>query len=234
MLQLTFLICALVGLNFLSNTLNKKLFGIIYVLTKKRNLSTYIFSLLFFPGTFLHEAAHFLTALILLVPVGDMELVPKIEEGRIKLGQVAIAKTDPIRRFVIGMAPFIWGVFILVTMTYLWSAGVIGGYIWGNTLYFYVLFQVANTMFTSREDMRGAIEFFAILVIFIFAVFLTGIVDRMLLSVDGEFLTGLLSAVGLTNLLLMAPIVLDVIIILVIVLLERLLGFKISIVNNKR
>src|SRR3990167_10497015 len=68
-----------------------------------------LFSILFFPGTLLHELAHWFAAKLLFVHTSGMEFLPQIEGDSIKLGSVSIAKTDPIRRLLIGVTPVLVG-----------------------------------------------------------------------------------------------------------------------------
>src|SRR3989344_7337481 len=100
MIYIIILFAELVILYFLSKRLTQDLFNFIYGLTKKRNLAIYILAVLFLPGTFIHEISHFLTALFLFVPVGEVEFLPEIQgSDSLKMGSVAIGKTDPIRKF---------------------------------------------------------------------------------------------------------------------------------------
>src|SRR3990167_9762947 len=69
--------------------------------------------LLFFPGVIIHELSHFLVSELLFVKTFHMELWPKLEHGRIKMGSVQIQQTDIIRRLLIGVAPIIVGVSFL-------------------------------------------------------------------------------------------------------------------------
>ena len=75
-----------------------------YFLTGSEKAAVILFSILFFPGTLIHELAHWLMAKLLFVPTSSMEFIPQIQGGSIKLGSVSIAKTDPLRRLLIGVA----------------------------------------------------------------------------------------------------------------------------------
>jgi hypothetical protein len=93
------------------------------------------------------------------VPVGKLELAPKWEEGQIRLGSVSIAKTDFVRRFMIGVAPLIMGLLIIFGLL----AGVLGGDLaqkwWVYLLVSGMIFEVGNMMFVSRKDLERAWEF---------------------------------------------------------------------------
>lgn len=125
------------------------------MVTRSHTASIYILALLFFPGVLIHELGHFFMASILFVPTGEIEFLPKVQEGGIKLGSVAIAQTDPFRRFLIGVAPVLSGVGILLLASYylhsLWPIT------WQTWLFIYILFEIGNTMFSSKKDLEGAI-----------------------------------------------------------------------------
>lgn len=125
----------------------------------------YLFAILFLPGTFIHEISHFLAALFLLVPVGKLKLIPEFKEDGegIDLGSVSIAKTDPLRRFLIGVAPFTFGIFLIFAILFLITTDRFVTSWWGNVLAGILIFETANSMFVSKKDLDGA----AILLIFI-------------------------------------------------------------------
>ena len=105
MSSLFFVLVELVILSLLTRRLHQHISQAVFRITKNQKTTMYVLAILFLPGTFIHEVAHFLTALVLLVPVGQPEFLPEAIEGnKIKLGSVPIAKTDPLRRFLIGIA----------------------------------------------------------------------------------------------------------------------------------
>ena len=138
-------------------------------------MSINFLSFLFLPGIIIHELSHMLIAVILFVPVGDMEFTPKKSDNGLKLGSVEIAKTDPIRRSIIGFAPVFVGLIIILGIVYLFTSNILffkdkEVYIFAVAVagFIYLLFAVSNTMFSSRADMEGTIEILiALLVIFI-------------------------------------------------------------------
>ncbi|MBI2028659.1 MAG: hypothetical protein HYT07_03545 [Candidatus Levybacteria bacterium] len=141
-----------------------------------RFLSIQILSFIFLPGVIIHELSHMLVASVLFVRVGDMEFSPKITEGKLKLGSVAIAKTDPVRRAIIGFAPVFTGVLIILGIIYFFSNSFL--LFQENQIYMtvfmvlaiiYILFAISNTMFSSRSDMEGTLELIIVFLV-IFAV----------------------------------------------------------------
>jgi len=121
---------------------------------KKTAITINLLSFLFLPGIILHELSHFLIASILFVPTGEIEFFPEVHGNQVKMGSVAIALTDPFRRFLIGVAPVIIGIGIMFAASSYISASLFSIQ---NLLLFYVIFQISNTMFSSSKDMEGAL-----------------------------------------------------------------------------
>lgn len=222
MIYLALIILEITILYYLSRKLVAEIYGFLYQVTKRRSWTIYLYSALFLPGTFIHEISHFLAALFLLVPVGKLELLPNIEkDGGFKLGSVAIAKTDPLRRFLIGVAPLIFGLSIIFSLTYFASTGGIINTWWGNVLTGILIFQVANSMFASKKDLEGAI-YLIIIIAFIIILFLiigvripVNISDYSLCNKSTEILKN-------AGLFLSIPIIIDTTVLFIF----RKLGFK--------
>lgn len=175
----------------------------------------YLFAVTFLPGTFIHEISHFLAALFLLVPVGKLELTPKFkEEGSgFELGSVAIAKTDPLRRFLIGIAPLVFGLTIILLIVYLITTGRFINAWWANILAGYIIFQVANSMFSSKKDLEGAIIIFIFLIIVFIILVLLGINIPFELK-DLGLSPETTEIIKKANLFLLVPIVIDFLVLL--------------------
>ena len=77
-----------------------------------------IISLLFLPGTIIHETAHFITALFLILPVKSMTVFPRWDDNEIKLGEVLFIKKDSLRAILVGIAPVFFGIGILFSLFY--------------------------------------------------------------------------------------------------------------------
>lgn len=142
----------------LSRVLTQELSFLLYRLTHSKRFTVYCMAFLFFPGTVIHEMSHFLAASVLFVGTGRIDLLPKMEGDTVKLGSVEIAKTDPARRFFIGAAPFLLGTAIIVSVLFYMeqnsffnSPGMIG-------ITAYVLFEIGNTMYSSKKDREGTLE----------------------------------------------------------------------------
>lgn len=117
-----------------------------------------LYSLLVLPGTIIHELSHWLMAEILQVKTGEIIILPELrgqsESGSERLGSVATERSDPIRGFLIGLAPFITGMIILIVLARLLQVGwgVYPG--WQLTLLIYGIMVTGNSMLISKEDRR--------------------------------------------------------------------------------
>jgi hypothetical protein len=148
------------------------------LITRNPKLAILFFSLVFLPGVFLHELSHFLSAKLLRVRTGRFSIFPKdLEDGRLQLGFVEIAETDPVRESLIGAAPLLAGSMFVayaglshLGLDAIWVALVkqglgegIGEFfalfdrpdVW---LWLYLALAVSSTMFPSSSDRRPIIK----------------------------------------------------------------------------
>jgi len=213
MLYIAILILEIFILFLLSQKVHKRLGMFFLKITRNQKITVYILAILFLPGTFIHEIAHFLMALLMLVPVGNLELIPKIEADGIKLGSVSIAKTDPLRRFLIGVAPLILGMTIILSMIYIFDAKDILNSMPIVALTIYAIFTIGNTMFSSKRDLEGSwiLLVFLLFIILLFWIFKITPPDfnSLILNLDFTYLKTVLYY-------LLVPILLDVLSLVVI------------------
>lgn len=172
----------------------------LYRLFKNINL---IFFLLL-PGIFLHEFSHILSAQLLQVKTGALNLKPEFKDGRLTLGSAQIAQTDPFRLTLIGLAPFIAGVAVLWLLIKFNPGG------WWQILFWYLEFTVANTLFSSPSDLQSA-GIPLILILILLGVFkLTNLnLPITLLPYLTNFFSSLVAIFGYTliiNLILLLPL----------------------------
>lgn len=219
-------ILEIVCLFFLSQILTKSLSGAFLILTKNQKLAVSLMAVLFFPGVVVHELSHLITAGIFFVPTGEIEFLPKVMGDTVKLGSVSIAKTDPIRRAIIGFAPVIAGLFIIFGIAYyltsfsslesvfgrFWTSQNDGLFRWINFLVniiaFYLLFAVANTMFSSKKDLEGTIELLIVIVIIFIAFYAIGV--RANVSIPSIFIDKASELAKQIALFLLAPLAIDI------------------------
>lgn len=144
-------------LYFLSNKVSVLFSGFLYSLTRNKNITVNLLALLFLPGTILHEIAHWVAAKALFVPVGKISLRTKFTSDGVILGSVSMEKTDPLRRLIIGTAPVFMGVGIITGSLYFASKNNLLNNYWSILLLALVVFEIGNTMFSSKKDMEGTI-----------------------------------------------------------------------------
>ena len=175
------LVVEFILLSFVSNTLTKTFFRLLYRIARSEVVATSIISLILFPGTVVHELSHLFTAEILGVRTGNLSLVPKnIPGGQIETGSVAIGSTGPFRRTLIGIAPLLVGTGVITVLSYFfverfqpmilvgsWDAFMDWNVILELVFYYYAIGSISNSMFSSKPDMRGSIPVFLTLTIII-------------------------------------------------------------------
>jgi hypothetical protein len=198
---------------FLSRFFNRSLLKLLYGISKDRSIAINLLTILLLPGTMIHEVAHALVAGLLLVPVGEIEIFPKVEEDKILLGSVQVGTTDPLRRLIIGGAPLLLGTGIIISILY-WALNTLNSATpwWVVAAVVVLIFQISNTMFSSDKDMEGALAFIGAILTFVFIVFLaayfTGFLSYLsfLQSINFPDLTQFFKKV---DLILVIPLLLD-------------------------
>jgi hypothetical protein len=172
---LLWLLLMLGPLLFFQRRLPHEIQVFVLLLLRRADLAVALFSLLFFPGVFLHEASHYLMAKILGVPTGKVSLIPQSLDGnRLRLGFVETGKTDLLRDSLIGMAPLLSGGAVVaylgivrLSLLSVWD-GLAGGSLENALqaltvsfnvpdfwLWFYLMVAVSSTMFPSASDRRA-------------------------------------------------------------------------------
>lgn len=203
-------------LYFLSHNVTMLFSRFFYRLTRNKKLTINLLALLFLPGTILHEIAHWLTAAVLFVPVGDMSILPKLTSEGVILGSVSMGKTDPLRRLLIGTAPVFFGIGIIVGALYFTSKYNLLNNNWIILLLAWVVFEIGNTMFSSKKDMEGTIELLLVVI------FLGGVCYLLGLRIQISAIMAFLSQPFVTvvfqkgSVYLLLPIIVDAIFISVL------------------
>jgi hypothetical protein len=149
--------------------------AIFLLLTKRVDLSIYLFSIIFLPGVFLHEVSHFLAARLLRVPTGRFSIFPRpLPGGKLQLGYVETYKTDIFRDALIGVAPLIAGMTVIATIAF-YQFGLLPvinpldnpdvniswaliANIFNQSdfwIWFYIIFVISSTMYPSASDRRS-------------------------------------------------------------------------------
>ncbi len=222
MLIIALIILQLVLLFLSSRQLQGQMSGLFLHITRRQKPAIWLMALTFLPGTVIHELSHYLVARILLVKASAPHLWPKIEHDRIVMGHVMVPKVDPIRMFLIGIAPFIVGLAILGSMLWFgythqwWTAA----WYW-QAILGYAIFQISNSLFLSGADLKQMIRLVLILLIIAALTYLLGF--RLQANQLPAVIDQYQQLLTMASLLLAIPIVLNVVIITIFAILTRLL-----------
>ncbi len=177
-MDLTYLWVMLLTLGLLlllQRGLHREIQALLLVITRRADVAVTLFSILFLPGILLHEGSHYLAARLLGVRTGRFSILPRpLGDGRLQLGFVETARTDPLRETLIGAAPLLaGGAFVayagLVQLGLLSAWEQLGGGAPGALiaafrqaysatdfwLWFYLTLTVSSTMMPSASDRRA-------------------------------------------------------------------------------
>ncbi len=157
--MLGLVVLQIILLSLLRNRLVFEFQSVSLLLFGNTRIGLWFYTILFLPGTVIHELSHWIVAEILQVQTGAITIFPDFEAenhvDRQRLGSVATAKSDPFRGFLIGIAPFVTGTLALFVLSSLLRDGWNAGWIWWKLgLIIYGLIVVASSMLISREDRR--------------------------------------------------------------------------------
>ena len=172
-------LATLVGLLFLQRVLHREIQAVFLISTRNPGITMGAFSLIFFPGVFLHELSHLLVAKLLGVRTGKFSLIPEpLPDGRLQLGYVEAAQSDIFRDSLVGAAPLITGTlfvaFAAIDRLHLlvmwdtlrtgqWSLFILGLQTLPSIpdfwLWFYLTFAVSSTMMPSESDRHAWLPF---------------------------------------------------------------------------
>ena len=207
-----------------SRFIYRALYLFFYKILKNRNAAAVPVFILFMPGVFIHELAHFLAAEILQVKVYDFEVSPKIEGGMLRMGSVQVAKSDIIRRALIGVAPVLAGIGVLFCVLYLYINSTDFSNIFSSSsdiiksvLVIWVAFFTTNTMFSSKKDIEGLRELLLALTFLGIVAAVTAIIlkfnfwDPVFIFMNSSGVVGIL---GTLTLLFLVPVVINLVVFL--------------------
>lgn len=146
-------------LAFFAHKTTSQLFTIIYRIVRSQKIALYIICFFYLPGTFLHEVAHLLTGTLLFLKVTRFTIIPVVERTPagfgVKLGSVTYIQRDPLRGFLVGIAPIFFGVLFFYFLPQLFAE--FGSNLIGRILVGYGAFVVASTMVSSKQDLREGV-----------------------------------------------------------------------------
>lgn len=216
------------------------IFTFLMLLFPSRAVAVALISAFLFPGTIIHELSHLFTAEILGVKAGKLDLVPdNIQKPEVVTGTVSIAKTDRVRKTIIGLSPLFSGLILVTSASYFLSLSVgetlqafeLGNLFAHPSLYVticgvYLIFAISNSMFPSHIDLKGTPIVIAGLIVLSIILYLLGI--RIILSGEALFFSNkiLYALVQSLGLVVALNSVVLVILKLNIRIMTRLLGIR--------
>jgi len=161
---------------FLSHLVLQKAYDVLRRIGNKR-LVVGILSILYEPGTIVHELSHYFVALLLNMHPQEVSIFPSIEGDKIRLGYVLYQKNkgDFIRPILVGIAPFFGAMIVLLLIVY--SNQFPGTHLWQTLTFGYCILAITANMFSSKRDLIDVgylipLTFFIIFLFFIFPVHL--------------------------------------------------------------
>jgi hypothetical protein len=205
------LVITLSPLFFMKRWINRHIQGLSLLLLGDNEAAMLLYFVLLLPGILIHELSHWLSAKLLGVRTGKISLWPSRRRGKqMRMGSVRIARTDPFRASLIGVAPLISGsLAILIIGQLILGLGDLGQVLlsgewapfWESLLahlqtsdfwlWLYLIFAVSNAMLpseTDREPWRPVLLFVGLVALFSY---LTGWVRQVPEVLATASLTGL-------------------------------------------
>jgi hypothetical protein len=169
-LFLTFLL-----LLFLKRWISQHLQGVVLLLSHSEDAASLVYFVLLLPGVVLHEGSHWLMAKLLRVRTGKLTIgLNQKRGGQVEMGSVRVARADPVRSSLIGLAPLVGGS-LAIFLIGRWALGIealaqafqsgdgarIAAELRGALhvpdfwLWLYLIFAISNAMLPSASDRRS-------------------------------------------------------------------------------
>lgn len=159
--------------------------AVFLLLSRRIDIVSILFSILFLPGVILHEFSHFIAARLVGVRTGKFSVVPRnLGNGKMQLGYVETASSDVFRDSLIGAAPLLLGGILIIYIAqarlgihnFPYTPGSLNSDsiidfmktllkapdFW---LWFYLLFTISSTMLPSASDRRAWLPLSGIVVL---------------------------------------------------------------------
>ncbi|MBI3914616.1 MAG: hypothetical protein HY327_10595 [Chloroflexi bacterium] len=199
----------------LQQWLHRHIQGVGLALTGNAGCATRLLFYLLLPGILVHEGSHFLAAKILLVKTTGVSIgVARTTKKNVSLGSVNVARSDPLRESLIGIAPFVVGIGAI------WLIAGIGFDLWPGQglnldkfirsvmqyardwttwLGVYLIFAVSTSMIPSesdREPWGPVLTFIGALVAILFLLGWTPAVPPRVIESARQFIDALNFALG--------------------------------------
>lgn len=160
-MPLLFVLLSLLALLLTKKKMTADFSRFIHHLGGNQHTAIVIWSLIFLPGTLIHEVSHFLIAALTGARTGKIEIFPEYleDDSHVALGSVQTQKLNPIQGFLVGIAPFISGMALLIWLASLFQTSFAAKDIWLLLLEGYLFFTIANSFFPSWPDIKQTLPF---------------------------------------------------------------------------
>ncbi len=156
------LLGTLAGLWLLAGSLAARLQVLVLVVTRSPHSASIAYDLVVFPGVVVHEAAHLLAAFVLRVRILRADLFRFRRAGDSRQGEVIVERVDPLRMSMIGTAPLLLGIPLVLWLLSMLPVPPLGlqwdvvpGRVSREPLHWiglYLVWAISNTMFPSSSD----------------------------------------------------------------------------------
>ncbi|OGD83028.1 hypothetical protein A2572_01045 [Candidatus Collierbacteria bacterium RIFOXYD1_FULL_40_9] len=157
-----YLLLSLTALYYSGRVLLFQLTHLIHRVGGDRRFLIIIWSLIFLPGTIIHELSHFFMAILVGARTGKIEVFPEFldtenPDGGVALGSVQTPKLNIIQGVLVGLAPALTGLGLLVWLGSLILQSYNLATYQNLAFQIYLFFTVSNSFFPSRTDLNHAI-----------------------------------------------------------------------------
>jgi hypothetical protein len=152
----------------LQQWLHRHIQGFALMVTGNPGCAIRLLFYLLLPGVMLHEGSHYIVAKLLLVRTNGIRVgVGRARKRQISLGSVNVARSDPVRESLIGVAPFVVGIGAIwmlaafgfdlypnsgLTVQEMFERVAAYTYDWTTWLDLYLVFAVSTAMIPSESD----------------------------------------------------------------------------------
>jgi hypothetical protein len=162
---------ALLALAWLSRHVSLQIQQVVYNLTGSMHSAVAVYFLVLLPGIFVHEASHWVVALVLGLEPGRFTVWPKVRGTMIGLGSVTAKRGGMVLDSLVGMAPLVAGTLLVGLLARIWLGGALvdatlasgGVAAWVEVvrsaflrpdapIWAYLIFTIANGMMPSAPD----------------------------------------------------------------------------------
>ncbi len=217
-LQLAIFFIQIVVLFFISRVMIQELYFFLLRLLKSKNTVFGLLAFIFFPGTVIHEISHFFMATVLFLPVHEIKIIPSWEGNHLTLGRVVYEKRDVFRGILVGIAPFFGAMFFLWCLK-IYHLFPVHSY-FQNFVFGYIVFTVSSQMFSSKQDLIDLWCIIPLLLLLGGIYYVSGVQIDFLFQ--QQTFTAILSFFHLINYSILLSIVINIILILIFRIFDRL------------